>query len=400
MARFIYEGRTADGKTITGDIEAKNQPAAAREIQNQGYRIVSIKQKKEKKGLTILPERIGITEKIFFTQNLYIMVKTGFSIAQAMKTLALQTTNKRFKKIIETLREDLEKGITLSKSLQKFPKVFSGLFTNMIAAGEISGKLEEVLQQLTLQMKKDHSLTSKIKSALTYPIIILGAMLLVGTAMMVFVIPQMTAIFISAGAKLPLPTRILISISDFLIHKGIFVAVGVAALVYGYIRFLRTQRGKKVIHKIVLGFPIIGSIVKKVNITRFTRNLSSLLKTDIPIVQTFLIIEKTLGNYYYRQVMHEASEQVKEGVTIAAILEKYPELFPPILVQMISVGEQSGTLEYITEEVAVFYEEEVDQTMTSLPTILEPVIILLIGVAAAALVAAIILPIYSLSEAI
>jgi type IV pilus assembly protein PilC len=218
--------------------------------------------------------------------------------------------------------------------------------------------------------------------------------------MIVYVIPQIKFIFEGAGVQLPLPTRIVLGLSDLLQTKGVYILVILILLAFAYRRFLKTEKGKVVVHKIMLKSPMLGGIVKKVNIARFTRNLSSLLKTDIPIVQTFGIIERTLGNIYYKRAMKEISEKVKQGVTISRVIEQFPELFPPILIQMVSVGEQSGTLEVIAEEIAQFYEEDVDQTMTSLPTILEPVIMLFIGAAAGGLVAAIILPIYSLSEAI
>jgi len=400
MALFKYVARNQDGKKEEGEIEAKNQTEAGHNLQNKGLRILTIAEKREKKGLQIIPQRISSVDKIFFTQNLYIMIRTGFSLARGLKTLVLQTENKRFKGIIEKLRSDVEKGITLSKAMEKFPKIFDELFVNMIAAGEVSGKLEEVLQQLTIHMKKDHALLSKVKNAMTYPLIIVIAMLGIGTGMIIYVIPQIKFIFDSAGATLPLPTRIVLGLSDILQHYGLYIFVGLVGLTFLYFRFLKTQQGKKIIHKVMLKTPILGGIVKKVNTARFTRNLSSLLKTDIPIVQSFGIIERTLGNYYYKKAMKETAEKVKEGVTISQVLEQFPDLFPPILIQMVSVGEQSGTLEVIAEEIAQFYEEDVDQTMTTLPTILEPVIMLVIGAAAGVLVAAIILPIYSLSEAI
>jgi len=400
MGLYKYIARTQEGKKEEGEIEAKNQTEAGHTLQNKNLRVLTISEKKEKKGYGLFSQRVSNVDKIFFTQNLYIMIRTGFSLAQGLKTLVLQTENKRFRTIIDKLRSDVEKGITLSKAMAKFPKIFSELFTNMIAAGEVGGKLEEVLQQLTTQLKKDHALLAKIKSALTYPIIIVVAMLGIGVGMILYVIPQIQFIFEGAGVQLPLPTRIVLALSDILQHQGIYILIGLILLGFGYSRFLKTERGKLIVHKIMLTSPIMGGITKKVNIARFTRNLSSLLKTDIPIVQTFSIIERTLGNIYFKRAMKETSEKVKEGVTISQVLEQHSELFPPILIQMVSVGEQSGTLEVIAEEIAQFYEEDVDQTMTSLPTILEPVIMLIIGAAAGGLVAAIILPIYSLSEAI
>lgn len=400
MGMFKYIARNQEGKKEEGEIEAKNQTEAGHALQNKNLRVLTISEKKEKKGFEIIPQKVSNVDKIFFTQNLYIMIRTGFSLAQGLKTLVLQTENKRFKTIIDKLRSDVEKGVTLSKAMAKFPKIFSELFVNMIAAGEVSGKLEEVLQQLTIQLKKDHALMAKVKSALTYPTIIVIAMLGIGIGMILYVIPQIQFIFEGAGVQLPLPTRIVLALSDILQHQGLFIFAGLIAVGFAYARFLKTERGKLIIHKLMLKAPILGTISRKVNIARFTRNLSSLLKTDIPIVQTFSIIERTLGNIYFKKAMKETSEKVKEGVTISQVLEQHPELFPPILIQMVSVGEQSGTLEVIAEEIAQFYEEDVDQTMTSLPTILEPVIMLIIGAAAGGLVAAIILPIYSLSEAI
>jgi len=400
MAQFKYLARNQEGKKEEGEIEAKNQTEAGHILQNKELRVLTISEKKEKKGFELIPQRISSVDKIFFTQNLYIMIRTGFSLAQGLKTLVAQTENKRFCSIIDKLRADVEKGITLSKAMTKFPKVFNELFVNMIASGEISGKLEDVLQQLTLQMKKDHALLSKVKSALMYPSIITVAMLGIGIGMIVYVIPQIRFIFDSAGVQLPLPTRIVLGLSDLLQNDGVYLFLGLVVVVFLYRRFLKTERGKLIIHKIMLKSPILGGIVRKINIARFTRNLSSLLKTDIPIVQAFTIIERTLGNIYYKKAMKETSEKVKEGVTISQVLGQFPELFPPILIQMVSVGEQSGTLEIIADEIAQFYEEDVDQTMSSLPTILEPVIMLMIGVAAGGLVAAIILPIYSLSDAI
>lgn len=400
MAQFKYLARNQEGKKEEGEIEAKNQTEAGHILQNKELRVLTISQKKEKKGFEIIPQKISSVDKIFFTQNLYIMIRTGFSLAQGLKTLAIQTENKRFRSIIDKLRADVEKGITLSKAMMKFPKVFNELFVNMIAAGEISGKLEDVLQQLTLQMKKDHALLAKVKSAMMYPTIIVTAMLGLGVGMIVYVIPQIQFIFEGAGVELPLPTRIVLGLSDLLQNQGVYILIALIILVFLYRKFLKTERGKLIIHKLMLKSPILGAIIRKINIARFTRNLSSLLKTDIPIVQAFTIIERTLGNIYYKKAMKETSEKVKEGVTISQVLEQFPHLFPPILIQMVSVGEQSGTLEVIADEIAQFYEEDVDQTMSALPTILEPVIMILIGAAAGGLVAAIILPIYSLSDAI
>lgn len=404
MAIYEYTARTQEGESQDGSLEMQSEKALAEHLAGQGLILTSAKvvggKKKSLSDFLHLGARVTHVQKIFFTQNLQVMIRTGFSLATALQTLAKQTTNKTFRDVIITIQQDVEGGKSFSDSLGKHTDVFSELFINMVAAGEVSGKLDEVLNQLTKQMKKDHALIAKVKNALTYPAIVVTAMVGLGIAMMIFVIPNLLAVFEEGGVELPLPTQILISLTDFITQSGLYLLVVLVAVFIVLFRVSKTNKGKYYLHLIMLKTPIMGNILKKINLARFTRSLGSLLKTDIPIVQTLNIISRTLGNVHYKNVMLEASEQVKKGVSISATLEKRPELFTAIVTQMIHVGEESGTLDTIVAEIATFYEEDVDSTMANLSTIIEPILMLILGAGVGIMAISIILPIYNLSEAI
>lgn len=405
MPEYIYTARTLDGKLKKDRANMKDEKTLSEYLKNQNLILTSAKQV-GKGGVFSLEKlraafsRIPVVQKIFFTQNLSIMVKTGFSLAQALKTLVLQTDNKAFKAIISDIQRDVENGISFSNALAKHPRVFSELFVNMVAAGEASGKLDEILINLTKQMKKDHSLIAKVRSALMYPIVVVIAMGGIGVVMMITVVPQLTGIYTQSKLQLPLPTRLLIGISNLFTHQGVLLVVGLIVAVFLFIRFKKTKKGKFYLHKLLIKLPVFGSIIKKINIARFSRTLSSLLKTDIPIVQTLQIIAKTLGNVHYQAAMMDASEKVKKGISIAKTLEEKSNLFPPIVTQMLNIGEESGTLDSISDEIANFYEEDVDQTMSGLSSIIEPILMLVIGGVVAVMALAVLMPMYGLVEAI
>lgn len=340
--------------------------------------------------------RVSAADKIFFFQNLAIMIKTGISLSTSIKTLSEQTDNKYFKKVLNELYENVDRGESFSKSASQHPKIFPEIYVNMIEAGEVSGKLESVLVQLTLQLKKQHQLRSKIRGAMTYPAIIVFAMLSVGTFAMVYVIPKMTAVFADLGSDLPLATRILIGTSDFMINNYIGIIILVIFLIIFVWQFRKNPQGKLLWHKFLLHLPIVGKIIKKIQIASFARTLSSLLKTEIAVIDSLKITSKNLTNSAYAQALSTTSQAIETGSTISSNLSKYPSLFPPIITQMISVGEQTGSLDTILEELAEFYEEDVDQIMSNLPSIIEPVLILALGVAVGGMALAIIMPMYSL----
>lgn len=343
---------------------------------------------------------IPISEKLFFVQNLGIMLKAGISLSVALKTLSKQTNNKRLAGIINDISANVEKGVSFTESLKPHEKIFGQLFVSMIESGEISGKLEEVLKRLYIQFKKNHELVAKVKGALTYPLVILAAMSGIGVFMMIFVIPKITAMFKDFNAELPLATKLLIKLSNSLIADGWLYLIGLAVLILIFSQSIKTAKGKYLLHGLLLKMPIFAPIIKKINLARFARTISSLLKTDIMIIKSFQITANVLGNIYYRDGLNDMAGKIKKGGTINEVIANYPKLFPPIVAQMIAVGEETGELDHILEELAEFYEGEIDQTMNNLPAIIEPILILLLGLVVGGMAVAVIMPMYSLTSAI
>ena len=343
---------------------------------------------------------VPLAEKLFFIQHLGIMLKAGISLSTALKTLAKQTTNKRFARIIADISRNVEKGVSFTESLKPHEKIFGQLFINMIESGEISGKLEEVLKRLYLQFKKNHELLSKVKGALIYPIVILIAMSGIGTFMMIAVVPKITAMFKDFNAELPLATKLLIKFSDSLVANGLLYLVALIVVILTIVQLIKTKRGRYAFHGLLLKLPIFSPIIKKINLARFARTTSSLLKTDIMIIKSFQIAANVMGNVHYRDALMEMSDKIKKGGTINEVVANYPKLFPPVVAQMIAVGEDTGELDYILEELAEFYEGEIDQTMNNLPAIIEPILILALGLVVGGMAVAVIMPMYALTSVI
>ncbi len=350
--------------------------------------------------LVISFSTVPLAEKLFFVQHLNIMLKAGISLSSSLKTLAKQTSNKKFSFIILDISANVEKGLSFTESLKSHEKTFGQLFINMIESGEISGKLEEVLRQLYIQMKKQHELLSKIKGALTYPLVILVAMTGIGIFMMMVVVPKITSMFKDLNAELPVATKALIAISNALVENGIYVLIGSAIIISLLVKILRTATGKYALEIILLKLPVFSPIIKKINLAKFSRTISSLLKTDIMIIKTFQITAKVMGNLHYRRALIQMSHEIQKGGPIHGIVEKEEKLFPPVVSQMIAVGEETGELENILEELAEFYEGEVKEIMNSLPSIIEPILMIILGVVVGGMAVAIILPMYSLTTAI
>ena len=343
---------------------------------------------------------VSVKEKLLFIQNLSVMIRASIPVLASFRTLAEQTEDKNFSRILKQIALKLEQGSSLTESLKMYPAVFDDLFVNMINSGEVSGKLEEVLHQLYLQTKKQYELTSRVKGALTYPSIIVLAMGGIGVFMMVFVIPKITSVFTEYDVALPLTTRILIGTSNFLSHQWAISLIGLVAIVILILKVMSTDWGKYYFQAAILHLPIFGPIMKKINLARFSRTAGSLLKTDIAIVSAFRITAEVLGNLHYRKAVLEISEKIKKGGQINEVVKNYPKFFPPMVTQMITVGEQTGELSDVLEDLASFYEEEVDQVMQNLPSIIEPLLILVLGVGVGAIAVAIILPMYSLTNSV
>lgn len=335
-------------------------------------------------------------EKMFFVQNLHTMMKTGFSLAAALNTLSLQTKNKEFIKIILDLKESVEKGQPFYIGLQKYSYIFSDIFISLIEAGETSGKLEESLNNLLKQLKKNYALKKKIKNALTYPVIIVIAMIGLGIAMFIFVFPNLINLYSESNFTLPLPTRITMAIGQFVLSNGWQIGSLAVLIIVSFFFIISKEKGKYYWHFILLKTPIIGKILLKINLANFSREFHSLILTDIPVTEIFKIVSKTLNNRIYKYYLLSIVDNLKKGDSIYSVFVKRPDLFPPVVSQMINVGEQSGTLDVIAKELAEFYEDEVSDTMANLTVIIEPIIMLAIGVGVAFIAVSVIYPIYAL----
>jgi len=345
-------------------------------------------------------QSIPVASKIFLLQNLAVMIKAGLPLADALNTLAKQSKNRKLNNILNDVQQKIRSGKSFSEALTPYMKDFGEVFVNMIAAGEASGSLESVLNSLYIQLKKDHTLKSKIRNAMTYPVIIVCAMFGIGTFVILFVLPNITAMFTDMKAQLPLPTRILIGISNFIQTNGLIVFPSIVIVILIFLRWIRSKSGRVIWHRILLRTPIVGEIIKKINIARLSLNLSNLIQTDIPIPEALRISSNVVGNQVYKKALLEASEKVKKGKKLAEIFQEYPQILPPIIIQMIAVGEETGALDVVLKNLADFYQEEVEQTMENLPIIIEPLLMIMMGVAVAGLAIAVILPIYSLTSQI
>lgn len=344
--------------------------------------------------------RISSAQKIFLINNLRVMIKAGLSIVDALRILAEQTANKKLKKMLEDIGAEVNKGKTLSETLAKFPKLFPEIYVKMMAAGEVSGTLDKSLAEITEQMKKNYAMSSKIRGAMIYPAVIVIAVLGVGVEMIVFVLPKLLDLFSELNAQLPLATRILIVISHFLINYGLWLVIVLIAAVIGFIFLKKRSKVKWNLHGLILRLPIFGRIAQQINLARFTITLSSLLKSAISIIEALEITAEVLNNVRYKQAILEAAKKVKTGQGLSESLENYPRLFPPLVTQMILVGEKSGTTEDLLNELSIYYTDEVDQILKNISTIIEPVLMIFLGLVVAGLAIAIIMPMYSLSQTV
>lgn len=344
---------------------------------------------------------ISFEEKMFFMSHLRTMIGAGISLVEAMTILAKETDNAKFTLIITEMTGKIEQGQSLSDVMAKYPKVFNDAHIKMIGSGEASGKLEEALTQIEVQMEKTHELISSIRGAMIYPAVIFVAMGGIALMMVIYVLPQMTEIFSEFDAELPLATRILIAVTDFMsnpLNLALIVAVCIA-LVVSYIQMLRKIPAfRAFVHAVNLRMPIFGSVIKKINLARFSLTLSSLLQSALPITQAVGITADTCSNISYKKALRQAQEDITKGIPLSEILATYPDLFPPMVTEMIMIGERTGEVNDLLKQLSAYFSAQVDKTMKNFSTILEPAIILLLGIAVAGMAVAVIMPMYSLAQ--
>ena len=403
MAEFEYTAITKAGQRVNSTIQAATPVAAGHLLKEQGLLPIEIKTKKSSNPLAFLKQftTISLDEKIGFVENLSIMLKAGIALSRAMQILVKQTTNPRFNAIIRDIASNVESGKSLAEALSKHSNVFSNIFISMVKVGELSGNLDKSLEYLTVQLHREAELKSKVRGAMIYPSVIVGAMVLIGILMSIFVLPKLTSIFKEFGdVELPLMTRVVIAVADFMSGNAVIVILFMIAAVIALIMFYRTYQGQKAFDWLAVRMYVIGPIVKKINLARFARILSSLLKSGVPIVQGLEVAGNSISNIPYRELIIDGASQVRLGKNLTETLSKNETLFPVLVVQMLQVGEESGTVEDMLAQLAVHYEEEVDTIMKNLSSIIEPLLLLVIGGVVGVLAVALISPIYNISQSI
>jgi type IV pilus assembly protein PilC len=403
MPDFQYTARNKAGVIETDTMAAFNEKAVVEALRAKGFMPTSIKPVSPRFDLKSILEGISpikLIDKITFIKNLGVMIKAGLPVSRALKILATQTTNKKFAKVVADIARQVEGGTALADAIGKYPNVFSAIFVSMVRAGEVSGNLETNLHYLADQMQRDYDLMSKAKGAMTYPIVIMVALGIVGFLMFTFVLPKLTATFVDLNVELPFMTKIVIAIVDVFANYGVIMLMLMILAAAGFIYWRKTTSGKNVIHKAVLYMPIFSAIVMKINIARFVRVFSSLIKSGMSIVEALEVSSHVVGNVYYQRSIAEAASKVKIGSPLSTGFKKYPKLYSDLVIQMMEVGEESGTTDTVLTEVAEFYEADVDQTMKNLSSILEPVIMMVIGAVVGILAVALITPIYNITQSI
>jgi len=394
MPVFAYQGRSTAG-VQKGEIDAADRSTAVGELRRRSILVTQITEKAGGKTPSKSGRKIKDKEMAIFTRQFSTMIDAGLPLVQCLNILAEQSDSKNLRDVTANVGRTVEEGATLAESLRKHPKSFDDLYTNMVEVGEAGGILDVVLQRLAVYIEKAASLKRKVKSALVYPSSILGVAMLVIVFMLTFVIPTFATMFKEMGAELPLPTRIVIGLSDFVRgYIWLIVLAGVGA-VFALRSYYRTENGKGTIDALLLKVPVFGLIIRKVAVARFTRTLGTLVQSGVPILEALRITASTAGNKVVEKAVMQCRASVTEGKTLAEPL-KISGVFPPMVTQMVSVGEQTGALDAMLSKIADFYDDEVDTAVATLTSLLEPIMIVFLGVIVGGLVVAMYLPIFKL----
>ncbi len=395
MAMYAYRGRSG-GAVVSGEIEANDRPTAVTQLRARGVVATSVQERTAKPvGMKKIGGKVKDKHLAIYTRQFSTMVDAGLPIAQCLSILAEQSDSKVLRDVTGKIAHEVEGGVTLAESFRKYPKVFNDLFTNMLQVGESGGVLDVVLQRLSVYIEKAAKLKSKVKGAMVYPATIISVAVLVIVFMMIFVIPTFAKMFEGMGAELPLPTAIVMWLSEFT-QRYILVMVGVgAAVIYAIKRYYNTDQGSSVIDAFLLKVPVIGMLIRKVAVARFTRTLGTLISSGVPILEGLLITARSAGNRVVEKTVMQARTAVTSGRTLSEPL-KGSTVFPPMVVHMINVGENTGALDQMLSKIADFYDDEVDTAVSALTALLEPIMIVFLGVVVGGLVVAMYLPIFRL----
>ena len=404
MPSFKYKVLNPEGEMKEGVVDAKDKFSLYHTIKQDGSTVIYAEEVKPQK-FSILSMQVPFTggvkmhDKIVFAKNLSKMIDAGLSVTRALSIMERQAKG-NFKKVLNELTESISKGNTFSDSMKEHPDVFSTLFVSMVRAGEESGNLSLSLNNVGLQMEKSYQLNKKIRGALMYPAVIFCLMAVIGVLMMVYMVPTLTSTFVGLGIKLPLSTRIIIAISDILKNYLLYIVVGLGVFIFGFIMALRTKPAKSFIDFLILRTPVIGEIVKQINSARTARTLSSLISSGVDIVVAIGVTKDVVQNHYYKNILDEIQTTIQKGDQISNVFSKHNDLYPLFVGEMVSVGEETGKIGEMLLSVATFYEDEVDQKTKDMSSIIEPLLMIIIGIAVGFFAISMLGPTYSLADAI
>jgi type IV pilus assembly protein PilC len=397
MAIFSYNIKDPSGKVRKGQLEAETKDKALEFLHSQGGIVMSLKEEKAKTKAAVSRGKVKVDELVVFSRQLTTLIESGIPIVGALEILYDQTMNPFFKKVIAAVLKDLKEGSSFAGAIAKYPKIFSELYVSMVEAAETSGNLPEILERLSIYLEKTAALRKKIISSLTYPGVVVSMAIAI-TAFLIFkVIPTFKGIFESLGARLPLPTRVLIAFSDFLKAYIIFILIAMVILIVVLKKYINTPAGKKKFHQLLLKLPIAGDIIRKISIAQFSRTFSTLVRSGVPIINALDIVGKTSGNKVIEEAVLGSKKSIQEGVPISEPLEQCG-VFPPMVVKMIAVGEKTGKLEAMLAKIAQFYEEQTEIVIASLTSLIEPLVIGFLGIVIGGIVVALFLPIIQITQ--
>jgi type IV pilus assembly protein PilC len=406
MPDFLYIATNDENKSINGSIEASDKAAVISALAKQGLHPISVKQKSTPKGsinLNIFGSgRVKSDDIVMFTRQLSAMVSAGVPLLRALNSLQQHTESAALKKQLGGIIEDVQAGAPLADALGKFPNTFSEIYVNMVRAGEAAGILDEILKRLALQQEKNATIRKKVKSAMTYPMVLVSITIIAFFGLMIFVIPQIGKIVTDLGgpdAKLPALTLAMLGLSGFMTNYWFIVIPGIVGGVILVMRYIKTPKGRNQFHHLVLKVPGVKTIVMKVAVARFARTFSALMGAGVAVLEALDVTARALGNEVYEEAIKQAAKDVKNGATLSSVIEKNP-LFPSIVAQMLAVGEETGQTDTVLVKVADFYEEEVDTAIDSVSAIIEPVMIVFMGGMVGLIAASVMMPIAGLANQI
>jgi len=401
MPIYTYVGKTKRGRVLKGELEAADERVARIQLKRRNIDVTKLKQKPKDlfENISFLQPKVTKKDLVIFTRQFSTMIDAGLPLVQGLTILAEQSENKTFRNMLKQITKDVEGGSTLADALNKHPSVFDALFVNLVAAGEVGGILDTILQRLAAYIEKAEKLKSKVKGALVYPIAVLVVGILVMAVIMIFVIPVFQEMFSGFGKGLPPLTQLVINISNFIKGNIHFIIGGLIVFIWLFRRYRKTGSGRKNVDRFSLKLPIFGELIRKVSVARFTRTLGTMISSGVPILDALDITARTAGNSVVEEVIYDARTSIAEGQSIAEPLSE-SDIFPGMVTQMISVGESTGALDAMLEKIANFYDDEVDTAVTALTSLLEPLMMLFLAGALGPIIIAMYLPIFQMASAL